>query len=99
MPWHISSRAANGTTTAAAKSPHRETSTGRCSINCCVTPTTAAQFLNVPVAALLGEGQQRQSVEVLGYLFYVGDRTRTTLPYVQDDNADDWLRLRHEPAL
>src|ERR1700681_1625122 len=32
------------------------------------------QFLDVPVAALLGEGQQRKSVEVLGYLFYVGDR-------------------------
>src|SRR5580704_13508917 len=32
------------------------------------------QFLDVPVAALLGEGQIRQSVEVLGYLFYVGER-------------------------
>ena len=29
------------------------------------------QFLNVPVAALLGEGQQRQQVQMLGYLFYV----------------------------
>jgi glucarate dehydratase len=28
------------------------------------------QFLNVPVAALLGEGQQRDAVEMLGYLFY-----------------------------
>ena len=27
------------------------------------------QFLNVPVAALLGEGQQRDKVAVLGYLF------------------------------
>jgi glucarate dehydratase len=57
------------------------------------------QFLGVPVAALLGEGQQRQSVEVLGYLFYVGDRTRTTLPYINDNHDDAWLRLRHEPAL
>ena len=31
------------------------------------------QHLNVPVAALLGEGQQRARVQVLGYLFYVGD--------------------------
>src|SRR3974390_2063600 len=31
------------------------------------------QFLDVPVAALLGEGQQRKSVEVLGYLFYIAD--------------------------
>ena len=35
----------------------------------------------MPVAALLGEGQQRESVEMLGYLFYVGDRTKTDLPY------------------
>ncbi len=58
------------------------------------------QHLGVPVAALLGEGQQREKVEMLGYLFYVGDRTRTDLPYASDaDAVDDWLRLRHEPAL
>ncbi len=34
------------------------------------------QHLGVPVAALLGEGQQRDAVEMLGYLFYVGDRTQ-----------------------
>jgi len=57
------------------------------------------QFLQVPVAALLGEGQQRNAVDVLGYLFYVGDRARTGLPYRSEpDAADDWLRLRHEPA-
>ncbi len=39
------------------------------------------QELNLPVAALLGEGQQRSSVEMLGYLFFVGDRTKTDLPY------------------
>ena len=39
------------------------------------------QFLGVPVAALLGEGQQRDPVEVLGYLFYVGDRRKHDLPY------------------
>jgi glucarate dehydratase len=58
------------------------------------------QFLEVPVAALLGEGQQRDSVEVLGYLFYVGDRTKTDLGYRADtNNPDDWLRLRDEEAL
>jgi glucarate dehydratase len=58
------------------------------------------KFLNVPVAALLGEGQQRDAVEMLGYLFYVGDRTRTDLPYVSEPGAeDDWLRLRHEKAM
>jgi glucarate dehydratase len=58
------------------------------------------QFLGVPVAALLGEGQQRKSVEMLGYLFYVGDRNKTNLPYLGDPDAkDDWFRLRHEEAL
>ena len=58
------------------------------------------QHLEVPVAALLGEGQQRESVEMLGYLFFVGDRTRTDLPYVSDPAATDaWSRLRHEVAM
>lgn len=58
------------------------------------------QHLGVPVAALLGEGPQRDEVPVLGYLFYVGDRRRSGLPYAADPDAgDDWLRLRHEPAL
>jgi len=58
------------------------------------------QFLGVPVAALLGEGQQRDKVEMLGYLFYIGDRNKTDLSYVSDREAeDDWFRLRHEEAL
>lgn len=58
------------------------------------------QFLNVPVAALLGDGQQRDAVSVLGYLFYVGDRLATDLPYASaPEEADDWLRLRHEKAM
>ena len=58
------------------------------------------QFLGVPVAALLGEGQQRDSVAMLGYLFYIGDKKQTDLPYASDvDAADDWQRLRHEKAM
>jgi glucarate dehydratase len=58
------------------------------------------KFLGVPVAALLGDGQQRSSVAVLGYLFYVGDRQKTDLPYISEpDQADDWKRLRHEEAM
>ncbi|MDM0117206.1 glucarate dehydratase [Variovorax sp. J22R133] len=58
------------------------------------------QHLNVPVAALLGEGQQRESVEMLGYLFYVGDKSKSDLPYVTDaDAGNDWFRLRHEKAM
>ena len=58
------------------------------------------QHLEVPVAALLGEGQQRESVEMLGYLFYVGDKKKTDLSYVTDaDAGNDWFRLRHEEAM
>ena len=58
------------------------------------------QHLEVPVAALLGEGQQRDAVEMLGYLFYVGDRRKTSLAYNEEPNAkSDWCRLRHEVAL
>ena len=58
------------------------------------------KFLGVPVCALLGEGQQRERVEMLGYLFYVGDRNVTNLDYASEpDQPDDWLRLRHEKAM
>lgn len=58
------------------------------------------QHLGVPVAALLGEGQQRDKVQMLGYLFYIGDRKRTDLAYQSESDAsDDWLRLRHEAAI
>ncbi|HYI54891.1 MAG TPA: enolase C-terminal domain-like protein [Microlunatus sp.] len=59
------------------------------------------QHLGLPVAALLGsEGQQRDSVAMLGYLFYLGDRTATDLAYLSEDDATDaWHRLRHEQAL
>ncbi|MFY9437556.1 MAG: glucarate dehydratase [Burkholderiaceae bacterium] len=58
------------------------------------------QHLNVPVAALLGEGQQRARVQVLGYLFYVGDRHKTDLPYAANNApVDDWTQLRSEEAL
>ncbi|WP_275553353.1 glucarate dehydratase [Mixta sp. Marseille-Q2659] len=58
------------------------------------------QFLGVNVASLLGEGQQRDRVEMLGYLFYVGDRRKTSLPYQSEPDAScDWYRLRHEEAL
>jgi len=57
------------------------------------------QYLGVPVAELLGDGQQRAAVPVLGYLFYVGDRRATDLPYlVEEHPADEWERLRREPA-
>lgn len=58
------------------------------------------KHLNVPVASLLGEGMQRDKVKVLGYLFYIGDRKKTDLPYYSDPgNVCDWYRIRHEEAL
>src|ERR1700744_2776111 len=44
------------------------------------------QHLGLPVASLLGEGQQRTSVETLGYLFFVGDRRTSIWPYVAAAN-------------
>jgi glucarate dehydratase len=58
------------------------------------------QFMNVPVAALLGEGMQRDKVEMLGYLFFVGDRRKTRLDYRAEPDADNaWFQLRNEEAL
>ncbi|MGE1174915.1 glucarate dehydratase [Pseudomonas sp. BW7P1] len=58
------------------------------------------QHLDVPVAALLGEGQQRNEVKMLGYLFYVGDHRETDLAYRSEPDADnDWFRVRHEKAM
>ena len=58
------------------------------------------QHLEVPVAALLGEGQQRDKVLMLGYLFYIADRNKTDLAYRSEPDADNaWFRLRHEEAM
>jgi len=58
------------------------------------------KHMGVPVAALLGDGQQRESVKVLGYLFYVGDPGKTDLEYSRELDSDvDWYRLRHEEAV
>ena len=58
------------------------------------------KHLTVPVASLLGDGQVRDSVRFLGYLFYVGDRNKTDLPYIHDDDdSDAWGRIRRDEAL
>jgi glucarate dehydratase len=61
------------------------------------------QTLDVPLASLLGDGQQRPRVDTLGYLFFVADRTRTDLPFQPppegSGRGDDWLRLRREEAM
>ena len=61
------------------------------------------QHLGVSVAALLGDGQQREKVQALGYLFFVADRNKTDLAYRGADDeaagADDWMRIRHDEAM
>lgn len=58
------------------------------------------QYLGVPAAALLGDGIQRDRVRFLSYLFYVGDRRKTDLPYdTEPDAGCDWYRLRHEEVM
>lgn len=58
------------------------------------------QFLGVPVAELLGDGQQRDAVPMLGYLFYVGNPDQTDLPYLREpEGADAWERVRREEAM
>ena len=61
------------------------------------------QMLDLPVAALLGDGHPRTHVEILGYLFFIGDRRRTDLPFEpppdRSAGVDDWLRLRRNEAM
>ena len=50
------------------------------------------KFLDVPAAALLGDGIQRERVRFLSYLFY--------LPYTDESDSDgEWYRIRHNEAL
>ncbi|NYE62023.1 glucarate dehydratase [Duganella sp. 1224] len=57
------------------------------------------QHLGVPVCELLGAGQQRDSVPMLAYLFYIGDRARTDLPYLGGEGASGWYARRHQEAM
>jgi glucarate dehydratase len=69
----------------------------------CALLDLLGQHVGLPIADLLGEGRQRDSVAVLGYLFYIGDRRKGGLPYVdpedEPDSAGDWFRVRHLEAL
>lgn len=58
------------------------------------------QFLDVPVAELLGAGKQRDEVTVLGYLFYIGDDKITNLPYQAPvTKGHEWYRIRRQAAM
>ena len=57
------------------------------------------QFLGLPVCALLGEGQKREEIPILAYLFYVQEKNKTNLPYLEEGNGNDWFSLRRKTAI
>ena len=58
------------------------------------------KYLGLSVAELFGEGKQRNRVNALGYLFFIGDRNKTDLGYRSEaESDDDWIRLRNKEAL
>jgi len=66
----------------------------------CALLDLLGQFLGVPMCELLGEGKQRDRVEVLGYLFYVSDKKKADLPYLDESTEEDpWFRMRREEML
>lgn len=68
----------------------------------CALLDLLGQFMGVPMCQLLGEGQQRTEVPVLGYLFYVSDKEKAPAdaPYLDESGSPDpWFRLRREEML
>jgi glucarate dehydratase len=58
------------------------------------------KFVDLPVASLLGDGKQRDAVRVLGYLFYIADKNKTDLPYIDESSSgDNWFRLRRRETM
>lgn len=58
------------------------------------------KHLDVPVCALLGDGQQRDEVKMLGYLFYIADKNKTNLEYIDEcDSEEEWYRVRRQEAM
>lgn len=69
----------------------------------CALLDLLGQHLGVPMCQLLGEGQQRTEVEMLGYMFYVSDKSKVPagqMPYLDESGSSDpWFRLRREEIL
>jgi glucarate dehydratase len=56
--------------------------------------------MSKPPLARVVDGLQRSRVEVLGYLFFIGDRKRTPFLYrAEPDASGAWLRLRNEESV
>lgn len=61
----------------------------------CAMLDLLGQHLGVPMCELLGEGRQRDRIEVLGYLFFVEDKKKTPLPYLDEsESPDPWFAMR-----
>ena len=66
----------------------------------CAMLDLLGQYMGLPVCELLGEGKQRDRIETLGYLFYVSDKKKADLPYLDEsDSEDPWYRLRRQEML
>lgn len=66
----------------------------------CAMLDLLGQYMDLPVCELLGDGKQRDAVPVLGYLFYVSDKNKTDLPYLDEsDSTDPWFRMRRQEML
>ena len=66
----------------------------------CALLDLLGKFLGLPVCELLGDGQQRDEVVILGYLFYCQDYTKTDMAYLDESGSHDrWFSLRRRPAM
>ena len=66
----------------------------------CALLDLMGQYLDLPMCELLGEGKQRDQIETLGYLFYVSDKEKANLPYLDERyNDDPWFRLRRQEMM
>ena len=66
----------------------------------CALLDLMGKFLGLPVCELLGDGQQRDKVVILGYLFYCQDHTKTDMKYLDESDSDDkWFSLRRRTAM
>lgn len=65
----------------------------------CALLDLLGQALGLKMCEMLGDGQQRDKVETLGYLFYVSDKKKAMpeLPYIEESNRENaWFRFRRE---
>ncbi|MDR3258788.1 MAG: glucarate dehydratase [Fusobacteriaceae bacterium] len=66
----------------------------------CALLDLLGQYLELPMCELLGDGKQRDKIETLGYLFYVSDKKKANLPYLDEsDSLDPWFKIRREEML